>query len=44
MTMQFQMHRCSVIVFILTQSGMRAAIGHIACISAGKRLGDSQLT
>ena len=40
MTMQFQMHTCSVIVFIPTRSEMRAATGHIACIRAGKSLGE----
>jgi hypothetical protein len=44
MTMQFQMHICSVIVFMLTQSEMRAATGHIVCISAAKSLGENQLT
>ena len=44
MTVQFQTHMCSVMVFILTRSGMRAATGHIASISAGKSLGENQLT
>jgi hypothetical protein len=44
MTMQFQTHICSVIVFILMQSEMRAATGHIARISAAKSLGENQLT
>jgi hypothetical protein len=44
MTVQFKMHMCSVMVFTLTPSGMPAATGHMACISAGKSLGENQLT
>jgi hypothetical protein len=40
MTMQFQMNVCSVIVFIPKRSEMRVAASHLACIRAGKSLGE----